>query len=155
MQAALPFFIADGAQSQGQQFLRLQYGINIAGITLRITKGSIQQRFGNAGRLYAQPACAGQADRPGCRFPRCLWPPRQFQTVRRSPPFPLSPSSQILPWGCGRYCRGKQTTPFSSYSPSTSPSASTALRTHSGQGHSGAPVSTPFRSLQMVAPHFS
>ena len=36
MQAALPFFIADGAQSQGQQFLRLQYGINIAGITLRI-----------------------------------------------------------------------------------------------------------------------
>ena len=39
MQAALPFFIADGAQSQGQQFLRLQYGINIAGITLRITKG--------------------------------------------------------------------------------------------------------------------
>ena len=50
MQAALPFFIADGAQLQGQQFLRLQYGINIAGITLRITKGSIQQRFGNAGR---------------------------------------------------------------------------------------------------------
>ena len=49
-QAALPSFIADGAQSQGQQFLRLQYGINIAGITLRITKGSIQQRFGNAGR---------------------------------------------------------------------------------------------------------
>lgn len=43
MQAALPFFIADGAQSQGQQFLRLQDGINIAGITLRITKGSIQQ----------------------------------------------------------------------------------------------------------------
>ena len=37
MQAALPFFIADGAQSQGQQFLRLQYGINIADITLRIT----------------------------------------------------------------------------------------------------------------------
>ena len=103
MQAALPFFIADGAQSQGQQFLRLQYGINIAGITLRITKGSIQQRFGNAGRLYAQPACAGQADRPGCRFPRCLWPPRQFQTVRKSPPFPLSPSSQIPPQGCGRY----------------------------------------------------
>ena len=93
----LALFIADGAQSQGQQFLRLQYGINIAGITLRITKGSIQQRFGNAGRLYAQPACAGQADRPGCRFPRCLWPPRQFQTVRKSPPFPLSPSSQIPP----------------------------------------------------------
>ena len=46
MQAALPFFIADGAQSQGQQFLRLQYGINIAGITLRITKGSIQLRDG-------------------------------------------------------------------------------------------------------------
>ena len=46
----LALFIADGAQSQGQQFLRLQYGINIAGITLRITKGSIQQRFGNAGR---------------------------------------------------------------------------------------------------------
>ena len=38
MQAALPFFIADGAQSQGQQFLRLQYGINIAGITLRIKR---------------------------------------------------------------------------------------------------------------------
>ena len=57
MQAALPFFIADGAQSQGQQFLRLQYGINIAGITLRITKGSIQQRFGDAGRLHAQ--CVG------------------------------------------------------------------------------------------------
>ena len=54
MQAALPFFIADGAQSQGQQFLRLQYGINIAGITLRITKGSSRQRFGNTGRLYAQ-----------------------------------------------------------------------------------------------------
>lgn len=31
MQAALPFFIADGAQSQGQQFLCLPYGINIAG----------------------------------------------------------------------------------------------------------------------------
>ena len=31
MQAALPFFIVDGVQSQGQQFLRLQYGINIAG----------------------------------------------------------------------------------------------------------------------------
>ena len=46
MQAALPFFIADGAQSQGQQFLRLQYGINIAGITLRIAKGSIQLRDG-------------------------------------------------------------------------------------------------------------
>ena len=45
MQAALPFFIADGAQSQGQQFLRLQDGINIAGITLRITKGSIQQHY--------------------------------------------------------------------------------------------------------------
>lgn len=54
MQAALPFFIADGAQSQGQQFLRLQYGINIAGIPLRITKGSIRQCFGDAGRLYAQ-----------------------------------------------------------------------------------------------------
>ena len=53
MQAALPFFIADEAQSQGQQFLRLQYGINIAGITLRITKGFIRQRFGDAGRLYA------------------------------------------------------------------------------------------------------
>ena len=46
MQAALPFFIADGAQSQDQQFLRLQYGINIAGIPLRITKGSIQLRDG-------------------------------------------------------------------------------------------------------------
>lgn len=54
MQAALPFFIADGAQSQGQQFLHLQYGINITGITLRITRGSIQQRFGN---VYAQ--CVG------------------------------------------------------------------------------------------------
>ena len=60
MQAALPFFIADGAQSQGQQFLRLQYGINIAGITLRITKEFIQQRFGNAGRLHAQcVSCLG------------------------------------------------------------------------------------------------
>ena len=155
MQAALPFFIADGAQSQGQQFLRLQYGINIAGITLRITKGSIRQRFGNAGRLHAQPACAGQADRQGCRFPRCSWPPRQFQTVRKSPPFPLNPSSQIPPSGCGRYCRGKQTIPSSSHSPSTSPSARTAVRTHSGHGHSGAPFSIPFRSLQMVAPHFS
>ncbi len=29
----------------------------------------------------------------------------------------------------------------------------TALRTHSGQGQSGLPVSMPFRSLQMVAPH--
>ena len=54
MQAALPFFISDGAQSQGQQFLHLQYGINIVGITLRITKESIRQRFGDAGRLYAQ-----------------------------------------------------------------------------------------------------
>ena len=54
MQAALPFFIADGAQSQGQQFLRLQYGINIGDITLRIIKGFIQQRFGDAGRLYVQ-----------------------------------------------------------------------------------------------------
>ena len=60
MQAALPFFIADGAQSQGQQFLRLQYGINIAGITLQITKGSIQQRFGN---VHAQ--CVG-CFRHGC-----------------------------------------------------------------------------------------
>ena len=40
-------------------------------------------------------------------------------------------------------------------SSSTSPKANTALRTHSGQGHSTVPVSTPFRSLQMVAPHFS
>ena len=46
MQAALPFFIADGTQSQGQHFLRLQDGINIVGITLRITKGSIQLRDG-------------------------------------------------------------------------------------------------------------
>ena len=57
MRETLPFFIADGAQSQGQQFLRLQYGINTAGITLRITKGSIQQRFCDAGRLHAQ--CVG------------------------------------------------------------------------------------------------
>ena len=39
------------------------------------------------------------------------------------------------------------------YSPSTSSKASTALRTHSRQGHRGIPVSTPFNSLQMVAPH--
>ena len=105
--------------------------------------------------FYREDFCSNRSVMLRRLMPRCLWPPRQFQTVRKSPPFPLSPSSQILPWGCGRYCRGKQTTPFSSYSPSTSPSASTALRTHSGQGHSGAPVSTPFRSLQMVAPHFS
>ena len=30
-------------------------------------------------------------------MPRCLWPPRRFQTVQKSPPFPLSPSSQIPP----------------------------------------------------------
>ena len=53
MQAALPFFIADGAQSQGQQFLRLQYGINIAGITLRITKGSIQQQYCGMDPFYS------------------------------------------------------------------------------------------------------
>ena len=44
---------------------------------------------------------------------------------------------------------------FICYSPSTSLKASTALRTHSGQGHSGVPVPIPFSSLQMVAPHFS
>ena len=53
MQAALPFFIADGARSQGQQFLRLQYGINIAGITLRITKGSIQQQYCGMDPFYS------------------------------------------------------------------------------------------------------
>ena len=53
MQAALPFFIADGAQSQGQPFLRLQYGINIAGITLRITKGSIQQHYCGMDPFYS------------------------------------------------------------------------------------------------------
>ena len=53
MQAALPFFIADGAQSQGQQFLRLQYGINIAGITLRITKGFIQQQYCGMDPFYS------------------------------------------------------------------------------------------------------
>ena len=53
MQAALPFFIADGAQSQSQQFLRLQDGINIAGITLRITKGSIQQQYCGMGPFYS------------------------------------------------------------------------------------------------------
>lgn len=53
MQAALPFFIADEAQSQGQQFLLLQYGINIAGITLRITKGSIQQQYCGMGPFYS------------------------------------------------------------------------------------------------------
>ena len=37
----------------------------------------------------------------------------------------------------------------------TSPSVSTALRTHSGQEQSTRPVSMPFRSLQIVAPHFS
>lgn len=53
MQATLPFFIADGAQSQGQQFLRLQYGINIAGITLRIIKGSIQQQYCGMDPFYS------------------------------------------------------------------------------------------------------
>ena len=53
MQAALPFFIADGAQLQGQQFLRLQYGINIAGITLRIIKGSIQQQYCGMDPFYS------------------------------------------------------------------------------------------------------
>ena len=41
------------------------------------------------------------------------------------------------------------------YSPRASPSERTTLRTHSGQGHRTLPVSMPFRSLQMVAPHFS
>lgn len=53
MQAALPFFIADGAQSQGQQFLRLQYGISIAGITLRIIKGSIRQQYCGMDPFYS------------------------------------------------------------------------------------------------------
>lgn len=53
MQAALPFFIADGARSQGQQFLRLQYGINVAGIPLRITKGSIQQQYCGMDPFYS------------------------------------------------------------------------------------------------------
>lgn len=53
MQAALPFFIADGTQSQGQQFLHLQYGINIAGITLRITKGFIQQQYCGMDPFYS------------------------------------------------------------------------------------------------------
>ena len=39
------------------------------------------------------------------------------------------------------------------YFPSTSSKASAALRTHSRPGHRGIPVSTPFNSLQMVAPH--
>ena len=76
MQAALPFFIADGAQSQGQQFLRLQYGINIAGITLRITKGSIQQRFGDAGRLHAQcVSCLYHGS-----FSTMTWSPKPFSS---------------------------------------------------------------------------
>ena len=41
------------------------------------------------------------------------------------------------------------------YSPSAAPAASTALRTHSVQGHRTLPVSTPFKSLQIVAPHLS
>ena len=53
MQAAMPFFIADGAQSQSQQFLRLQDGINIAGIPLRITKGSIQQQYCGMDPFYS------------------------------------------------------------------------------------------------------
>lgn len=53
MQTALPFFIADGAQSQGQQFLHLQDGINIVGITLRIAKGSIQQQYCGINPFYS------------------------------------------------------------------------------------------------------
>lgn len=79
MQAALPFFIADGAQSQGQQFLRLQYGINIAGITLQITKGSIQQRFGDAGRLHAQ-CMAASATVAEDSFSTMTWSPRPFSS---------------------------------------------------------------------------
>ena len=41
------------------------------------------------------------------------------------------------------------------YSPNAAPAASTALRTHSVQGHRTLPVSTPFKSLQIVAPHLS
>ena len=41
------------------------------------------------------------------------------------------------------------------YSPSAAPAASTALRTHSVQGHRTLPVSMPFKSLQIVAPHLS
>lgn len=44
---------------------------------------------------------------------------------------------------------------FSLYSPSISPAARTALRTHCAQGQRTLPVSTPFKSLQIVAPLFS
>ena len=70
------FFFADGAQSQSQQFLRLQDGINIAGITLRIIKGSSPQRFGDAGRLYAQCVsclCHGS-------FSTMTWSPKPFSS---------------------------------------------------------------------------
>ena len=41
------------------------------------------------------------------------------------------------------------------FSSNTSPSASTALCTQSGQEQRAFPVVTPFKSWQMVAPHFS
>lgn len=78
MQAALPFFIADGARSQGQQFLRLQYGINVAGIPLRITKGSIQQQYcgmdpfySPSGSLQTSPPPPPQSSAPAAASNSC------------------------------------------------------------------------------------
>lgn len=51
--------------------------------------------------------------------------------------------------------RSQRTGLFSLYSPSISPAARTALRTHCAQGQRTLPVSTPFKSLQIVAPLFS
>lgn len=51
--------------------------------------------------------------------------------------------------------RSQRTGLFSLYSLSISPAARTALRTHCAQGQRTLPVSTPFKSLQIVAPLFS
>ena len=57
----------------------------------------------SAYHFYREDFCSNRSVMLRRLMPRCLWPPRQFQTVRKSPPFPLSPSSQIPPYGCGRY----------------------------------------------------
>ena len=106
MQAALPFFIADGAQSQGQQFLRLQYGINIAGITLRIIKGFIQQQYCGMNPFYSlsgslqtstQPSAPAAAS-SSCKISlTAVWPLPTAITAPIRAPQVLSKQQPALP----------------------------------------------------------
>ena len=106
MQAALPLFIADGAQSQGQQFLRLQYGINIADITLRILKGSIQQQYCGMDPFYSPSGSlqtSTQPSAPAAASSSCkvsltaVWPLPAAITAPIRAPQVLSKQQPVLP----------------------------------------------------------